>query len=85
MQYRDHATRVADALSAESITYINPLPELIERDNQERTYYFLNIHFTPAGNEALADAALPVLQERLLERFAPDTHERADGSGDSGS
>jgi len=71
--FREQAELVSDTLNYNYITYINPLPKLIERDQKERTYYFLNIHFTPAGNEALAEAAVPVLQDILDQRFGPDT------------
>lgn len=57
------------AVNEAGMNFINPLDELIDRDQRERTYYFLNIHFTPAGNEVVADVAAPVIQTLI------ETHE----------
>ena len=38
---------------------------LIEHADEERLYYWLDIHLTPAGNRVVAEALFPVLQERI--------------------
>ncbi|MDH3273563.1 MAG: hypothetical protein OEM64_03345 [Gammaproteobacteria bacterium] len=63
---RDKAAEVTLSLNDISINFINPLNALIDRDKLERTYYYLDIHFTEAGNDVLADVAAPILQ-KLIE------------------
>jgi len=52
-------------LEQASIPFINPLDELIAKDKDTRTYYFLDLHFTPAGNEVLAEKSIPVIQKYI--------------------
>jgi hypothetical protein len=52
-------------LEEESIPFINPLDELIAKDKDTRTYYFLDLHFTPAGNKVLAEKSIPVIQQLI--------------------
>jgi hypothetical protein len=52
-------------IGGRGFTLIDPTPRLIEAGAAERMYYWLDIHLTPAGNRVVADAAIPVLAERL--------------------
>jgi hypothetical protein len=54
---------VADKLNGDGAYFVNPFEALIERDQEERTFYLVDIHFTEAGNEVTAKAALPVVQQ----------------------
>ena len=50
-------------LNREGILFVNPTDELISKDKETRTYYFLDLHFTPAGNKVLAGKAIPIIQK----------------------
>jgi hypothetical protein len=54
------------ALRAAGIVVVDPVDLLIERGASERQYFWLDIHLTPAGNRAVTEAALPVLQPLVL-------------------
>jgi hypothetical protein len=62
---RIQAAAVAEMLAGTSVNYINPMDNLLQRDAVDRTYYFLDIHLTPAGNQAVADAATPTIQQHI--------------------
>jgi hypothetical protein len=51
---REHGHTIVDASEA-----------LIAHRDEERLYYWLDIHLTPAGNRVVAEALLPVLEARL--------------------
>jgi len=53
---------VAAALNESGSYFVDPTDALIERDQEERTYFLVDIHFTEAGNEATAEAATPIVQ-----------------------
>ncbi len=53
------------ALQESGITIVDTLDRLIERGERERQFFWLDIHLTPAGNLTVAEAVLPVLQERV--------------------
>lgn len=55
------------ALRAAVIAVVDPIDGRIEAARRERQYFWLDIHPTPAGNQTVADAALPVLQQLVLE------------------
>lgn len=74
--FRRKAKEVETLLSKHEITLVNPTDELVIRDQETRVYYFLDIHFTPAGNKVLAEKAIPVIQELIL-RSDTDTSPRA--------
>jgi len=50
------------ALTASDVPIVDTLDLLIERGAQERQFFWLDIHLTPAGNATVAEAALPLLQ-----------------------
>jgi hypothetical protein len=54
------------ALRAAGIVVIDPIDPLIEEARHERQFFWLDIHLTPAGNQTVANAALPVLQQLVL-------------------
>lgn len=54
-----------DALRARNHVIVDASQALIERGDGERLYYWLDIHLTPEGNRVVAEALLPVLQERI--------------------
>lgn len=55
------AAQVA-ALKERGIEMIDATPGLYARAEQQRLYYWLDIHFTPAGNHAFAEEVLPRVQ-----------------------
>jgi len=52
---------VAEMRSRE-IPVVDTTPVLVERAPQERLFYWLDAHLTPAGNRVVAEASLPVLE-----------------------
>jgi hypothetical protein len=64
---RERRTKLLTHLRAQGIAIIDPTPALVEKDKQARTYYLMDVHFTPAGNQVVADQALPEIRA-LLER-----------------
>lgn len=65
--YRREAKEMETLLSKHEIPFVNPTDELVIRDKETRMYYWLDIHFTPAGNRALAEKAIPVVQALILQ------------------
>lgn len=59
------AARIESLLADNSIVYVNPTGALIEKAADSRMYYFLDVHFTPAGNRVLAGQAAPALQQLI--------------------
>lgn len=66
-ELRKLSAGIASLLAENSITYIDPTGPLVEKAANERMYYFLDVHFTRAGNKALADLSVPVLQQLVNE------------------
>jgi hypothetical protein len=62
---RLEAERRIAGLSERGISIIDATPNLASRAERDRTYYWLDIHLTAAGNEAVADALLPGLEAKL--------------------
>ncbi|MGH7288003.1 MAG: hypothetical protein ACREI8_08315 [Myxococcota bacterium] len=54
-----------DALRARQHVVVDASETLIERADEERLYYWLDIHLTPAGNRVVAEALFPALRERI--------------------
>ena len=57
------AERLKKRLRAEGHVLIDPTDALIRRADEERLYYWLDIHLTPAGNRIVAEQALTVLRD----------------------
>lgn len=57
------------ALEGRGVPMINTLPALLAKADDERLYYWLDIHFTPAGNEVVAEAARAPLQSMIDQRL----------------
>jgi len=64
---RLEAERRIAGLAERGIPIVDATPALDARAARERTYYWLDIHLTPAGNEAVAEALLPLLEASLPE------------------
>jgi len=60
---RTEAKEMEILLEQQNIPFINPTDELISKDKETRTYYFLDLHFTPAGNKVVAEKSIPVIQK----------------------
>lgn len=52
----------AEAIETRGLNFINTLPPLIEAATRGRLYFWLDIHFTPLGNQVVAEVTAPVLQ-----------------------
>jgi hypothetical protein len=61
------SARIGSLLAENSITYIDPTEALVASTADSRMYYFLDVHFTAAGNRILAGQAVPVLQQLVNE------------------
>ena len=70
VEARVKATRLTSLLQSNGVDMINPTELLVHRDQATRMYYLYDIHFTPAGNQAVADYALPLIQEAVRRRAA---------------
>lgn len=62
---RAEATRRIGALRARGIPIVDAGPDLLAHASDGRMYYWLDIHLTPAGNAAVADALLGLLEPVL--------------------
>jgi len=60
---RNEAKEMEMLMEQENIPYINPTDELVSKDKETRTYYLLDLHFTPAGNKVLAEKSIPIIQK----------------------
>jgi len=60
---RSEAKKMEMLLEQENIPFVNPTDELISKDKETRTYYFLDLHFTRAGNKVLAEKSIPIIQK----------------------
>jgi hypothetical protein len=60
---RERTRAIIAALKQGGLHVADSLDLLIERGKSERQFYWLDIHLTPEGNRAVADIALPELQE----------------------
>ena len=65
--FRPKRCVVAEKLTANGSYFVNPIDALIERDQKERTYYLVDIHFTVAGNQTTAEVAIPVVQQAATQ------------------
>ena len=66
---RTESTMQVEMLRHNGIEIVDTTPKLVERGAKERMYYWLDIHFTKAGNRAAADATLPTIQKLINRRF----------------
>lgn len=66
-EMRALSARNKSLLADNSIIYIDPTTALVDKAADSRMYYFLDIHFTAAGNKVLADQSIPVLQRLVIE------------------
>lgn len=64
---RELSARIKNLLADNSIVYIDPTRALVDAAAASRMYYFLDVHFTAAGNRVLADHAVPLLQQLIEE------------------
>ncbi len=69
---RRHAARITSLLRSNGIHFLNPTEALVEKDRSARMYYLYDIHFTPAGNNAVSEYVLP----RLQSIVAPENRAR---------
>ena len=51
---------------------LDTTPHLLEQAATERLYYWLDIHFTVAGNRVVAEAAIPFLESVIREAESPE-------------
>ena len=68
LEARAKAALYTSTLKSNGVDMINPTDLLVQRDQATRMYYLYDIHFTPAGNQAVADFALPLIQEAVRRR-----------------
>jgi hypothetical protein len=61
------SAKIESLLAENSIIYIDPTDALVDKAANSRMYYFLDVHFTAAGNKVLADQSIPVLQRLINE------------------
>jgi hypothetical protein len=47
------------------VPFVDPTEALLKNDKQERMYYFLDVHLTPAGNRIVAHEVLSVIYKLL--------------------
>ncbi len=64
------AGRIA-ALRERGIAIVDATQRLDERARTERTYYWLDVHLTPAGNAAVAEALVPSLESKVRDAASP--------------
>lgn len=67
-EVRTKAALYTSMLQSNGVEMINPTDLLVERDQATRMYYLYDIHFTPAGNQAVADYARPLIQDAVRRR-----------------
>ena len=60
---RNEAKEMEMLLEQQNISFVNLTDELISKDKETRTYYFLDLHFTPAGNKVVAEKSIPLIQK----------------------
>ena len=68
LEAREKAALFTSTLKSNGVDMINPTGTLVDRDQNTRMYYLYDIHFTPAGNQAVADYVLPLIQEAVQRR-----------------
>ena len=66
-EIRELSARIKSLLAENSIIYIDPTDALVDKAANSRMYYFLDVHFTTAGNKVLANQSIPVLQQLINE------------------
>lgn len=57
-------------LKERGVAILDTLPPLLASSEKERLYFWLDIHFTPAGNRIVAQAAVPFIRDLILENEA---------------
>jgi lysophospholipase L1-like esterase len=62
---REEAARRVEALVARGIPIVDATPALRAAGGSERMYYWLDIHLTPAGNAAVTETLLPLVETQL--------------------
>ena len=62
---REEAARRVEALVARGIPIVDTTPALRAAGGSERMYYWLDIHLTPAGNAAVTEALLPLVEAQI--------------------
>jgi hypothetical protein len=67
MRARRDVAVAAEALQTAGIELIDTTEDLIARADDERLYYWLDIHLTPAGNRVVAQTATPRLAQLIGE------------------
>ena len=71
---RRQIAKTIEMLEARDVKILNTLPALLDEAGDARLYYWLDIHFTEAGNRVVGEAAVPFLERVIAE------HEGAAGS-----
>ena len=67
--FRQTTQRQLAALREGSVEIVDTTPELIRRAEQDRVFFWLDIHLTETGNEAVTDAMMPTLQNVVDLRY----------------
>jgi hypothetical protein len=67
--FREDTQRQIAALRAAGIEIVDTTPALSQRGENERMFYWLDIHLTKAGNETVTDAVMPTLQDTTDSRY----------------
>ncbi len=65
VEIRQRTDRIVTRLNGAGFCVLDPTAELVERDRRERMYHLYDIHFTVAGNQAVAQYSLPLIQNYL--------------------
>lgn len=66
---RARVAALRTVLSDRGIAFVDPTSALVRVAEHHRAYYWLDVHLTPRGNRAVAEALVPALQA-LLDRRA---------------
>ena len=69
---REKARQMTSLLQSNHWHVINPTDVLVQKDKATRMYNLYDIHFTPAGNKAVADYALPIIQDVIGSHSSAD-------------
>jgi hypothetical protein len=68
---RRRAAEITRFFNTNGVHLLDPTEALIQKDQSERTYFLYDIHFTPAGNKAVSEYALPFLQSLVTPENPP--------------
>ena len=66
LESRERANQIISVLRSNNVEVLNTTGVLVKNDQQTRMYHLYDIHFTMAGNQAVTDYALPLIQQRVL-------------------